>query len=263
MEIGYILEKLRDLIFPPKCLLCSNPTSVGKSELCDDCLSRWRSLRAVKCPRCGETAERCRCHYPHPENGECAGALFFYDYSDSELADGKRLIYSLKRSRDRRVSRFIAREMAAMLLKYGIRYGIDMSSAIVTNAPRSVEAVREYGFDHASELARLTAYYIGAQYKSLFVNVGGSVQKTLSAADRKANVEEAISLHGVIPQGNTCILIDDVITTGATLGTCADQLCRGGADRVICATAAAVRNKTASAKAYSTPKQGCELWFKN
>lgn len=263
MKTDRLFETIRDLLFPPKCLICSDTTVAGKSEICDSCLSRWRSLTAAKCPRCGKTAERCRCNFLCLGDVKCAGALFFYDYTDSELADGKRLIYTLKRSRDRRIARFLARETAAMLLKYCISEEIDPRGALVTAAPRSDDAVREYGFDHGAQLAHLTAYYIGAQYESLFVNKGGIVQKNLSAANRRNNAEEAIALSGNIPPGKICILIDDVITTGATLGVCANLLCSNGATDVICATVAAARNKTVPANQHPAHKEGDELWFKN
>ena len=262
MKITNIFEMLRDLLFPPKCLLCSSATASGKSELCNDCLRRWQRLIDVKCQRCGKIAAKCNCNFRCLDDVKYIGALFFYDYEDSMLADGKQLIYSLKRGRDRRVARFIAREMAAMLLKYAVSNGIDINCTpvMVTNAPRSREAVKEYGFDHGEELARHIARYIGVQYESLFANKKGTVQKNLSAAERKDNAEHSIQLRGSITPGTLYILIDDVITTGATLGRCAALLHDRGAENVICATVASTKSKIMRQQ---LPRSDSELWFKN
>jgi ComF family protein len=263
MRASVIFEKLKNLLFPPKCLLCSDATSENKSELCDNCLDRWKALREVRCPKCGNTASGCRCGSKQLGKAAYCGALFFYDSRESELKDGRRIIYSLKRSSDRRYARFLAREMAAMLLRYAAAHGIDLSHGIVTNAPRSRSAVREYGFDQGEILARYTAQYIGARYSRMLINIGGKAQKNLSASERRNNAEGSIVLKGIIEPGALIILVDDVITTGATLGRCAELLRCGGAENVICAAAASTRSRRSSTDARDAVHGDGELWFKN
>ena len=216
-------KRALDLLLPRKCALCGEVISVyDGGELCRACLARCAKRIAGRCPVCRRDAATCACSRLRAKNlGAGAVALGFYKSPDDEVG---RLVYALKREYDRDLIRFFARSLAAEIMK---SEGVRAKDALVAFPPRSAEARRKYGFDHARLLAKETAKYLGAQFCPALRRKKGGEQKTLDAAGREANAEGAFAVADKYAQtlaGRDVILIDDVATTGATLASAADAL---------------------------------------
>ncbi len=134
---------------------------------------------------------------------------------------------------------------------------MERSQSIITAIPLSKKRERERGFNQAEVLAHALSKSCGIQYERLLQrNKVTKPQARLSAEERFANVANAFSLtkaqsHRIsilrgkgtsdtnfAIRGKTCILVDDVVTTGATLSAAASVLRSAGADRVIALTVA-------------------------
>jgi ComF family protein len=119
---------------------------------------------------------------------------------------------------------------------------------IVTSPPPSAKKMRKRGFDPAGVVARKFASEKGLKYRVLFrENRRHREQKRLGSADRFLNSMGRFSLKKRCKiNGKSIIIIDDVLTTGATLNECARVLKKMGAESVFSLTIAAVSGKDSS-----------------
>ncbi len=95
------------------------------------------------------------------------------------------------------------------------------------------------GFNQAEELARVVSARLGRPVRRALVRVRDTPSQTeLDEEQRRRNVREAFAVRGRVG-GLRLLLVDDVVTTGSTLGECAAVLRRAGAEDV-CAVAVAM-----------------------
>ena len=189
LTLRRIAARICDTVFPRKCILCGELLDPDRgAEMCEKCLGAYSDALALTCPVCGKGAKSCRCRCgASPDTAELT-VLGFYTGADSDIG---RLVYRFKREYDRDIRKFFARSLAAALSS---DIGKDISDFTVTFPPRSRDAERKYGFDQSERLASLTAEYIGAGFDAVFIRSGGTDQKKLSAAMRRANVSDAFRL---------------------------------------------------------------------
>jgi predicted amidophosphoribosyltransferase len=102
--------------------------------------------------------------------------------------------------------------------------------SIVTWVPGRRRDVLDRGFDHAAVLARAVSLQLGLHRRNLLVRTRApSDQTDLGRAERFANLEGAFRSR---PVSGRVVLVDDLVTTGATAGACARALLDGGASSV-------------------------------
>jgi ComF family protein len=117
--------------------------------------------------------------------------------------------------------------------------------ALIAPVPSHWTRLAARGYNQAARLAAALARHLNAPSQpDLLVKVrrtGSQKGKTASGRDR--NVRGSFAIHpghtGCIT-GQTVLLVDDVLTTGATLNACARVLKRAGAERVLAVTLARV-----------------------
>lgn len=229
-KLRKILNLCGNFLFPKKCALCGNVLGFyEKGDLCPECFGEYREELAKPCPVCKKSCAECRCSdkrfdaFGSPRHT----ALGFYREYDDPVG---RLVYRLKREYDRDLQKFFARSLASAILH---DLGEKAKDFCVTYPPRSKKSIRKYGFDQAECLSRLTAEYIGCPWETVFVRVGGNVQKKLDRDSRMKNASEMFALaDDAQVRGRSFIVIDDVMTTGATLGSLAEMLCSAGAKEI-------------------------------
>jgi ComF family protein len=111
---------------------------------------------------------------------------------------------------------------------------------LLVPVPIHVARRRARGFHPAGELARALARASGvpADARTLFAARATASQTGLDRADRRRNVAGAFALRAPLGRIACVALVDDVVTTGATLAECARALRRGGVRRVVAVCAA-------------------------
>ena len=232
-----LAERLLSLLFPRKCPVCDALcASGGNAHLCAGCEAAFRAELARTCPVCGSRAPECRCI---PDTLQSAGirqiTAGFYDPKD-HAAVTSRLVFALKRSQDDAAARIFSMLLAPELVRSFAARGENIREWTFVYPPRSASSMERYGFDQAERLARLCARATGARFASLFARRGGGVQKELTAAQRKENAASSFRLRRTARcAGGKFILVDDILTSGATMAACARLLREHGAADVIAA----------------------------
>lgn len=220
-------EAVTRLLYPKHCFLC-NRVILPRHRLCEDCRQQAPYILPPVCERCGRGEDACICggHRHHYER--CISAF----YHDGVAKTG---IYTLK-SEDLAVTvDGFAAEMAEVVRReYG---GIPFTC--VTAVPLYAADRRVRGFDQAARLGQALSRYLGIPYVPLLKKITRTQpQKELSAIQRSGNLLGVFDVTGPVVD-ETVLLVDDVITTGATLDECAKMLKIYGAAEVYGVTAAA------------------------
>jgi ComF family protein len=144
-------------------------------------------------------------------------------------------IYTLKSPGYRVTVDGFADEMVEMVRR---EYG-GIAFDCVTAVPMHKRECRERGFNQAQRLAQAVALRLRLPYETLLTKITVTApQKTLTAVERSGNLLGVFDVCGDV-SGKTILLVDDVITTGATLNECAKMLKLFGAHEVYAVTAAA------------------------
>lgn len=108
---------------------------------------------------------------------------------------------------------------------------------VVTCVPVSARRLRERGYNQSEELARRVASELKLPYVPLLARSGHTHQLGAGRAERLAQVQGVF--RAIEPlDGIRVLVVDDVVTTGATVSACAEELRAAGADMVWAAVAA-------------------------
>jgi len=230
MPLAQALAPVVDLIFPPRCPLCGEGLSM-QSGLCAAC---WSDLVIPGEPACalcqrpfdesvsaGAICAPCMAQPPR-HDGIAAGTL----YNDAS----RRLVLTFKHGRRIALAPMMARLMASRLP------AID-EGWLVVPVPLHRWRLWRRGFNQAALLAREVSRLRGG---TLAVDLLARRKATpsLGGLGRKAR---ARTLSGVIAlkrgaaervKGASVVLVDDVLTSGATTNACVSALKRAGASRV-------------------------------
>ena len=104
---------------------------------------------------------------------------------------------------------------------------------LVVPVPLAPKRLRARGFNQAALLAEYIAPALRADLADVLRREDRAAQVGLSAQQRLANLNGAFACHDPARiERKDVVLVDDVVTTGATVSACADTLARAGAGRV-------------------------------
>ncbi len=211
--------KLREILFPPKCMLCRRPLGEN-AEICGPC------------------REKVRLNTSPPKMTKGA----FFDLAAAGLwyeTDVRRAIHGLKYNEKQNYALPLARVML-----YAYQHKIGREADLIVWVPTNPGTLRQRGYDQAELLARALAPMTGLPALHALEKVRDTAPMHGLLPDaRRANVLGAYRLccGREAVAGKTVLLVDDILTTGSTLSECARVLKSAGAARVYGLCAAAVR----------------------
>ena len=211
-----MIDHLLSFIAPHTCLQCG----VEGSLWCDAC-RRTAPLAAERCYRChryspaGRTCTACRRKSP----------LYSVRAATRYEGHAKRLVWRLKFVRAR-AGAYDAGEL--IVSRFALPDG-----AVMTPVPAVTGHVRRRGYDQSVLIARQIARRSGVPYAPLLLRHGQRQQRSAPRSQRLTQLADAFQpVRYERIQGAHVVLVDDVITTGATLEAAARALRAAGAKRV-------------------------------
>ncbi len=204
------------LLFPPKCVLCGRVLERKELDLCENC--------RIDAPECLISRQK----IPFVERWL---ALWHYE------GNVRRSLLRYKFHRKRYLAKPYGR-LLAMKIQRELEDGFDVIGWVPISRRRKLRR----GYDQVELLARAVGRELGVEPVKVLRKIRNNPPQSGIAgqAQRKANVlgvYEPVSPEQI--QGRRVLLLDDIITTGATVSECARVLLTAGAGEVYCAAVAA------------------------
>jgi ComF family protein len=233
-----LLDPVLALVFPSRCPGCGAPPErPTRGPLCAACWERLPRHRGRVClcgrPLLAGGAGPC---------GRCRRGLTSFE-SGASLGPYEGTLRTLLHDLKYRGRRRLAARLAEALLREAAVRRVLTEDAVLAPVPLHPRKRRERGFNQAELLARELAARSGAEVcaGALVRRVDTPAQAGLSAAARRRNVARAFAVRQrARVAGRTVVLVDDVLTTGATALACARALAGAGARAVRVLTVARV-----------------------
>jgi ComF family protein len=218
------LDFFASLLAPPRCAACDVGVALG----------------AAFCPECAATAERARVDDPR--------SIAAFVYGGAVARAIVRFKYERRPDLARPLGDLLWRavEPHAHALA-GVAAVAGVSGIVVVPVPLHRVRLAERGFNQAALLARRLAHHLGSPVAPLALERVRDTprQAALDRRTRLANVAGAFRVR--VParlRGRAVLLVDDVCTTGATLGACARALVEAEAGSVSLAVVARAAENT-------------------
>ena len=227
-----------DLVFPRHCIGCGRSVDRSRGHICWECFRRIELRESGLCQVCGLkiegrithefTCSVCRDHPPA------------FDAARSAARFGgvlREVLHQFKYGQATCLCEDLADLLQGCVLAHYALEAVDL----VVPVPLHGQKQRDRGYNQAALLASALASRLACPYAGdlLTRTRDTPTQTRLHVAQRRQNVRHAFAVRG--PEwvrGRTVVLVDDVMTTGATLSEVAATLKRAGAWRVWGATVA-------------------------
>lgn len=212
MNIKKSFNSFLDAIFPTgvTCLYCGKETDSDVNGLCYECASALR------------------------QNGKFGEEYDEVTVYSAFLYDGlaRKIILKAKDSDSPHLTRTMAKYVAEL---YKI---VGKKCDLIVYVPCSGKNLRKRGYDHMKNTAKFLSDETGVPTVKALKRTGKSKDQTeVRNEERKRNVENAfIGINAEKIKGKTVLIIDDVVTTGATLNACAKVLRKAQPKEVVCFT---------------------------
>lgn len=227
------LDAVLGFIYPNNCQICrTNLGTTDEGYVCEDCYSTVRFIRAPLCDRCGlpfsgEITSRFEC-------SNCHEIELCFSSARAAVAAAGNVLDVLHRYKYQRALWFEP-FLAGLLLRHSFQCLKTKQWDLIVPVPLHPLKQREREFNQAERLGRRlsAAVRIPMQSNLLIRTVHTQTQTRLTRSQRAANVHRAFRVPGKGRlKGERVILVDDVLTTGATASACAKALQAAGSGEV-------------------------------
>ena len=238
------LNALAAIVFPAPCRVCgATLTNASRVPICEACLASFIEIAEPMCQCCGRPfispvaaqAIQPLCRLCRAEEYAFERARSYAIYNDPLVS----AITLLKYEQVTRLGDWFAARLAGVVAKVGNHFRAD----VVVPVPLHPARQRERGYNQAELIARPLARRLGLKLGPylLMRTKPRPAQLLLSRKQRWESVRGAYAIRaGVRVDKLRVLLVDDVLTTGATLDACSRALLSAGAAAVLGVTVARV-----------------------
>lgn len=217
---------LKSSLFPQACLLCSSKNGADFG-ICTNCLNdlpHHSPSHAASCPQCGLLSfegQLCGACIASPPDFDATKALFRYEYPISQVLQQYKYNQQL----------FLAETFAELMMQKIQAHNIDL----IIPMPLHPSRLQERGFNQSLEIARIISKRLKIKVNSQAVSriKQSPPQASLPLKERVKNMKGAFACHQDLSSLRIA-LIDDVMTTGASLNALAKAVKAKGATHVEC-----------------------------
>ena len=225
-----LLDTLLYYISVPKCTKCRKRLMKDELALCTECKKEYANLLRRNCSICAKPLYECTCTNEYLDSHFVHKVIKIWRYRAGETNAANSLIFSLKKDNRRDVLKYLSDELASAVLN-SIKIN---DNYIVSSVPRSEKSLVKYGIDQSEELGKALAKILGLKYVKLLKSTAKRQQKHAeSREERFKNVEMNVIKRAPDISGKNVILVDDVITTGASMSHAATHIKGLGAKKII------------------------------
>lgn len=216
------IVRLTRLVAPKACVICGSALSVGESVMCASCCSHLPRTRQCESPYDNDLARLLWGRMPV----ERAAALMYFE----RQSEASRLVYSFKYRNHPEYAEHIGRMAAKEMLASGFFSGIDT----IVPVPLAPKRQRARGYNQSERLAKgisgITGIPIDGRAVIRHTFVESQTQK--SYWQRMENVATVFTLRDKEAlTGKHVLIVDDVVTTGATMVACANEIAKSEGTR--------------------------------
>lgn len=223
LKFGHMLKSS---LFPQSCLLCSASNGEGFG-ICANCLNdlpHHPPSHAAPCPQCGLLSfegQLCGACIASPPDFDATKALFRYEYPISQVLQEYKYNQQL----------LLAETFAELMIEKMKAQDID----VIIPMPLHPSRLQERGFNQSLEIARIIGRRLNIEVNSKIVTrtKHSPPQASLPLKERVQNMKGAFACHQDL-NSLRIVLIDDVMTTGASLNALAKAVKAKGAAHVEC-----------------------------
>lgn len=217
-----------DWLYPPRCCNCERRGFV----LCEACFAEIEPLYGILCQKCGypimgrgRLCEDCRIT-PPPFTQMRSWASF--------SGPLKEAVHALKYKRNLAMGSLLAKPLVEVVKKSG--WQIDL----VVPIPLSRSRLRSRGYNQAALISHQLAAELNIKHSSTAVKriKNTSTQIDNDVNKRFTNLLDAFYANPATLKKRNILIVDDVITTGATMQNCTKALLKAGAENIYCLSVA-------------------------
>lgn len=240
-----MLAKILDFIWPRECAVCTGASDRPGRYICSDCLMRLPFLPVDGlCRQCGRDAPGLNgeflcseCSSPPRPSYDRVGSVLRFEGRLREMINAYKFRGSLHLRND-----FVDFLEAFVRVRFPVE-----KIGFVLPMPSSLTNRFWRGYNQCDYLASQLAKRLGVPYAGRAMKRRGVFRKQseLSAEERKTNVKGtfAVTREGkrclaAMPSSSAVLVLDDIMTTGATLSECAKTLKECSVENVWCVTLA-------------------------
>ena len=218
--LGNAARRCADALLPQDCFLCAAPG--GDCLLCPACAASLPRLTVERCPVCALPAPAagiCGACLKHAPHFDATQAVFRYEFPVDSLIQSLKYVHRLA------CADFLGKALAQI--------STPLRPDLILPVPLSAARLAQRGFNQALEIARPLARALDVPLEIPHVHRRRDTapQASLPWKERTKNIRHAFECE-IDLTGKTVLLVDDVMTTGATLDELARTLKAHGAARV-------------------------------
>jgi ComF family protein len=245
-SVGHVLRKVGDalasLAFPAPCRVCeATLDTASRIPICRACLDSLRPLTGAGCHKCGRPfVSALAALVREPLCQLCRKGVYGFDLVRSYGAYNDAMVRAMVLLKYHAVTP-LGDWFAARLVEVVAREPESLAADVVVPVPLHPARLRERGYNQAELIAHPLARRLNLSCRSeLMVRVKPRPAKQkLTRHERWESVRGAYAIRERARVDNLrVLLVDDVLTTGATLDSCARVLRKAGAARVVGLTVA-------------------------